>query len=262
MKAYVAVTDNDWFRFLKQRPNLDEVNFWQPGGNRLFGTLQPNEPFLFKLHYPDNYIVGGGFFAHSSILPSSLAWDAFGEKNGAATIEQMRERIENNREGRCISNGLVRLIVHSDGQLRYEWYYPRTKPPGAKPGATAPAGPATKLNVSYPDGGAHLPLFLARDKGIFAKYGLDVTLQGLGGGSVASAALIGGDIQIAEIAATARQQALIFDPVHPRTHEAHGRESRAPVIGGSVGPLAEATCRSHLPKPLDKATCRSHLTRP
>src|SRR5712691_12159426 len=69
----------------------------------------------------------------------------------------------------------------------------------AKPAATAPAGPATKLNVSYPDGGAHLPLFLARDKGIFAKYGLDVTLQGLGGGSVASAALMGGDIQIADI---------------------------------------------------------------
>src|SRR5439155_15242415 len=69
----------------------------------------------------------------------------------------------------------------------------------AKPAATAPAGPATKINVSYPDGGAHLPLFLARDKGIFAKYGLDVTLQGLGGGSVASAALIGGDIQIADI---------------------------------------------------------------
>jgi len=78
---------------------------------------------------------------------------------------------------------------------------PATAPTAAaaKPAATAPAGPATKLNVSYPDGGAHLPLFLARDKGIFAKYGLDVTLQGLGGGSVASAALIGGDIQIADI---------------------------------------------------------------
>jgi len=69
----------------------------------------------------------------------------------------------------------------------------------AKPTTAAVAGPATKINVSYPDGGAHLPLFLARDKGIFAKYGLDVTLQGLGGGSVASAALIGGDIQIADI---------------------------------------------------------------
>ncbi len=67
------------------------------------------------------------------------------------------------------------------------------------PASAAATAPATKLNVSYPDGGAHLPLFLARDKGIFAKYGLDVTLQGLGGGSVASAALIGGDIQIADI---------------------------------------------------------------
>src|SRR5712692_681714 len=67
------------------------------------------------------------------------------------------------------------------------------------PTTAAPAGPATKINVSYPDGGAYLPLFLARDKGIFAKYGLDVTLQGLGGGSVASAALIGGDIQISDI---------------------------------------------------------------
>lgn len=97
MKAYVAVTDGDWFRFLKDRPDLDEVNFWQPGGNRAFSTLHPGEPFLFKLHYPDHYIVGGGFFAHSSMLPSSLAWDAFGQKNGAATIEQMRERIEKYR---------------------------------------------------------------------------------------------------------------------------------------------------------------------
>jgi ABC-type nitrate/sulfonate/bicarbonate transport system substrate-binding protein len=73
------------------------------------------------------------------------------------------------------------------------------KPATAAPATTAAAGPGTKLNVSYPDGGAHLPLFLARDKGIFARYGLDVTLQGLGGGSVASAALVGGDIQIADI---------------------------------------------------------------
>ena len=97
MRAYVAVTDGDWYRFLKNRPDLDEVNFWQPGGNRAFSTLQPGEPLLFKLHYPNHYIVGGGFFAHSSILPSSLAWNFFGDKNGAPTFEQMRERIEKYR---------------------------------------------------------------------------------------------------------------------------------------------------------------------
>jgi hypothetical protein len=28
MKVYVGVTDNDWYRFLSQLPNVDEVNFW------------------------------------------------------------------------------------------------------------------------------------------------------------------------------------------------------------------------------------------
>lgn len=97
MKAYVAVTDKDWFTFLQQRTALDEVNFWQPGGNRAFSTLEPNELFLFKLHYPEHFIVGGGLFAHSTILPASFAWDAFGEKNGAATLEEMRVRIEKYR---------------------------------------------------------------------------------------------------------------------------------------------------------------------
>jgi putative restriction endonuclease len=34
--------------------------------------------FLFKLHSPVDFIVGGGVFAHASILPVSPAWDAFG----------------------------------------------------------------------------------------------------------------------------------------------------------------------------------------
>jgi len=96
MKLYVAVTDYDWFKHLKSL-ETDEVNFWQPGGSRLFKTLLPGEPFLFKLHSPRNYIVGGGFFAHSSLLPTSLAWDAFEEKNGASSLLEMRRRIEKYR---------------------------------------------------------------------------------------------------------------------------------------------------------------------
>jgi putative restriction endonuclease len=41
--------------------------------------------------------VGGGVFAHFSVAPSRLAWDAFGEKNGAPTYEVMRQRIERYR---------------------------------------------------------------------------------------------------------------------------------------------------------------------
>jgi putative restriction endonuclease len=94
MKAYVGVTNNDWFAFLSRQPDIDEVNFWQPSGKTLFRALSPREPFLFKLHAPHHYIAGGGFFAHSTILPVSLAWEAFGEKNGAPSLLGMRRLIE------------------------------------------------------------------------------------------------------------------------------------------------------------------------
>lgn len=97
MKAYVGVTDGDWFEFLRGRPDIDEVNFWQPGGGRRFRALQPGQPFLFKLHYPANRIVGGGFFTHFSRLPVSLAWNAFREKNGSGSFTEMRRRIEKYR---------------------------------------------------------------------------------------------------------------------------------------------------------------------
>jgi putative restriction endonuclease len=97
LKIFLAVTDNEWFRFLRSQPELDEVNFWQPGGNREFRTLQPGEPLLFKLHSPENFVVGGGFFVHPSLLPSSLAWEAFGPKNGAPSLEEMRHRVEKYR---------------------------------------------------------------------------------------------------------------------------------------------------------------------
>jgi len=86
MKGSIGVTDNNWFAFLSKLPDIDEVNFWQPSGDTHFQALSPGEPFLFKLHSPHNYIVGGGFFAHYSRLPVSLAWDVFGEKNGAKRV--------------------------------------------------------------------------------------------------------------------------------------------------------------------------------
>jgi HNH endonuclease len=97
MKAYVGVTDNDWFQFLRSR-GLDEVNFWQPSGSTRFRALEPGGLFLFKLHSPRDFIVGGGHFAHFSLLPHQLAWDFFEEKNGAPTFEQMEQRIRKYRK--------------------------------------------------------------------------------------------------------------------------------------------------------------------
>lgn len=97
MRAYVGVTDGDWYRFLRDRPDLDEVNFWRPSGRGRFAAIQPGEPFLFKLHYPEHAIVGGGTYVWSTSFPASITWEAFREKNGAPTLADMRTRIERYR---------------------------------------------------------------------------------------------------------------------------------------------------------------------
>src|SRR5581483_4694792 len=96
MKFWVGVTDKAWFESLRVR-SPDEVNFWQPSSRPVAGFLEPGVPFLFKLHAPDNFIVGGGFFVRFSALPAKLAWEAFGEKNGVADYTALRRRIEQYR---------------------------------------------------------------------------------------------------------------------------------------------------------------------
>ena len=73
MKAFVAVTDTEWFEYLSRlalRTDVDEVDFWtpKPWGGR-FQVLSRGQPLLFKLRSPLNAIVGGGFFEHYSALP-------------------------------------------------------------------------------------------------------------------------------------------------------------------------------------------------
>ncbi len=92
VRAYVGVTDQDWYRFLADRPVLDEVNFWRPSGGA-FRALHPGELFLFKTHYPHNRVVGGGFFNGFVRMRISEAWDFFGEGNGVVDMAQMRQQV-------------------------------------------------------------------------------------------------------------------------------------------------------------------------
>jgi putative restriction endonuclease len=97
VKLWVANTDLDWFDFLTAQPDIDEVNFWQPSGTTNFSAIQPGELFLFKLKSPRNAIGGFGVLSQSSNLPLSLAWEAFGVKNGAPSFLEMRQRISRYR---------------------------------------------------------------------------------------------------------------------------------------------------------------------
>lgn len=98
VKLYVGITDYDWFKLHTSKESVDEVNFWRPSSTATFKALQWGEPFLFKLHSPRNFIVGGGFFTKFLQLPVSLAWDAFGEANGATSLEEVRLRIAKYRK--------------------------------------------------------------------------------------------------------------------------------------------------------------------
>jgi putative restriction endonuclease len=97
MRFWVGLTDRDWFDFLAARALLDEVNFWQPSPRRPV-HLEVGAPFLFKLHAPQGgWVVGGGYYAHFTTLPATLAWDAFEEKNGAASFAEMAARVRRYR---------------------------------------------------------------------------------------------------------------------------------------------------------------------
>ena len=111
MKIWVGVTDNEWFHFLAEL-QPDEVNFWRPGGGG-FGAVDKYEPFLFKLHSPYDFIVGGGFFVRTTQLPLSLAWDVFEEKNGTQTYEDLYQKIQGYRESRgtMTPNPMIGCIV-------------------------------------------------------------------------------------------------------------------------------------------------------
>lgn len=105
MQAYIGITDLDWFNCLRSLiPLPEEVNFWRPSDSQHFQALQPGELFLFKLHAPHNCIVGGGVFAHSSLLPISLAWEAFKEANGAGSLMNLRRLIAFHRKENISTN--------------------------------------------------------------------------------------------------------------------------------------------------------------
>lgn len=98
MKIWIGITDRRWLEQQKaQAP--DEVNFWQPGGSSSFKVLPEEGLFLFKLHHPDNFIAGGGYFVRHSLLPVSLAWKAFGLNNGVRDLTEFQARIRQYRRG-------------------------------------------------------------------------------------------------------------------------------------------------------------------
>ncbi|MCM3869983.1 MAG: HNH endonuclease [Pyrinomonadaceae bacterium] len=114
MKLWVGITDDNWFKLLAAKDFVEEVNFWRPTHRPYRKDFEPGMPFLFKLHAPDNYIVGGGFFLKFLSLPLSLAWDSFGEGNGARSLEEFRTLIGSYRPIAMTEDPLIGCTILSE----------------------------------------------------------------------------------------------------------------------------------------------------
>ena len=99
MRGFIANTDDDWFSFLRDNAPWDEVNFWQPSGGRAFRAVPPGAPLIFRLKAPHNRIVGFGWFLRHVVSEDWVAWDAFGQANGAPDYRVMADRIARYRRG-------------------------------------------------------------------------------------------------------------------------------------------------------------------
>ena len=92
MKGWIANTHHGWFDFFAQKQYWPEVNFWTPSDYDAFRG-EPGSPFFFRLLAPRNKIGGFGYVQRHARLPEWLAWECFGEGNGAPSLPVMSERL-------------------------------------------------------------------------------------------------------------------------------------------------------------------------
>lgn len=151
MKAYVYPTDRNWYGYLSRKHNLDEVNFWRPGGRQPFRQLSEGDLFLFRFGRPDNAIVGGGTFTHFSFAPIAQVWEAFGDKNGTPDFESFLRLIASHRDlldnpeqaGTAIIGNIVLtapFFLERDAWFPVPEEYQATSPQGQGYAANSSAG--------------------------------------------------------------------------------------------------------------------------
>lgn len=84
----ISLTDLDWFRFLRLRPNLAEVNFWTPTPWNL-KRLKRGDHYYFMLKEPYRKIGGFGTFSQYVNMKASEAWTRFGVANGVGSLAEL-----------------------------------------------------------------------------------------------------------------------------------------------------------------------------
>lgn len=168
---WVGITDRAWYESLSTA-SPTEVNFWQPSGAVSFRALNPDGLFLFKLHSPHNFIVGGGHFLRHTTLPAKLVWEAFGQMNGVDSLESFLARIRKYRGGEADQQSIIgcNILVEPFFLTRDEWVpTPRSWAPNIVRGRS--------YSPQEPDGEALLAELQARLRERIGFHGTFATLE-------------------------------------------------------------------------------------
>jgi len=123
---YCAVTDNDWFDFLRVRPDLPEINFWKPTP-QTFKAVGEGGIFAFKLKAPRSKIAGFGVLTVSADAQLYHAWQAFGEGNGVPDLATFVRKIATIRKNPDVNEYSfigVRVLVHQVFFPENLWFDP------------------------------------------------------------------------------------------------------------------------------------------
>jgi putative restriction endonuclease len=110
-RIVVASTDPDWYRFLRARPEVREVNFWRPGVASMH--MAKGTPWLFLVRGTSE-IRGCGFFSTFDFMPIGVAWDTFEQANGFNEFALFLSKIAHLRKKPDPAVGKIGCAVLSD----------------------------------------------------------------------------------------------------------------------------------------------------
>lgn len=117
MKGYIGVTAREWFSYLSNEPELNEVNFWRKNTND-FKVLNPGDPFFFivkneKGNKGERAVLGKGTYERFEVLTVNDAWNKYGNGNGDESKESFVTRMKTMFETDA-NNGQIGCIILSD----------------------------------------------------------------------------------------------------------------------------------------------------
>ena len=99
---YLAVTDNSWFQFLREKQeSLSLVNFWKPSAKHI--NILPGYYWYFVLKGKEPRRIGGyGKIKDYRIMPIREAWDSFGIGNGVSSLRELESKSKDGKSIGCL----------------------------------------------------------------------------------------------------------------------------------------------------------------